>query len=205
MNIYRHLFALDPRGGRPQATWRAWPAVAATFLSVLALWLPLARATTLARMSMRELAQRSTYVARVRCVRVLSVADLGLVWTLTTFEVAQAWKGNPPQRFTVRLPGGEAAGVRVTVEGAPRFAVGEDIVLFLTADRGRLMNIVSWAQGTFRIRKNPRTRIEEAVQDTAGVQVLDAHSNAATPGGRWQFSFEALRANVAKAPQETER
>ncbi|HXZ19918.1 MAG TPA: hypothetical protein VEG63_08205 [Candidatus Acidoferrales bacterium] len=205
MTIYRLLIEFHPKRGRPQAIRNSRSVAAASFLAVLALWLPQARATTLARMSVRELTQQSTYVARVRCVSVVSVADFGLVWTLTTFEVAQPWKGNPPPRFTVRLPGGEAAGVRVSVEGAPRFTVGEDLVLFLTADRGRLMNIVSWAQGTFRIRKNPRTRLEEAVQDTAGLEILDAHSGRAAQGGRRELPLAVLRASVLAAARETLR
>lgn len=205
MNMDRLLSASSAGRRRPRQIWKLCALMAAALLPLLALSPNPSCATTLVRMSVRELAQQSTYVARVRCVSVVSMSDLGLVWTLTTFEVAQAWKGNPPPRFTVRLPGGEAAGVRVTVEGAPRFRVGEDVVLFLTADRGRLMNIVSWAQGTFRIRKNPLTKIEEAVQDTSGLRVLDAHSTAAVQGGRRQLPLEVLHANVVEAVQQAVR
>jgi len=180
-------------------------AAAAAILTLAALCLPQALATTLARMSVRELAQQSTYIARVRCVTAVTMADMNLVWTVSTFEVAEAWKGTPPPRFTVRLPGGVAAGLRVRVEGAPRFSAGEDLVLFLAEGRGRQMNIVSWAQGTFRIRKNLRTAVELAVQDTAGLQLLDARSGARTEGERRQLSLASLRASVAHALQEAAR
>jgi hypothetical protein len=187
MNLYRLLVSGDAR--------RA----AAALLSLAALCWPQARATTFARMSVRELAQRSTFIARARCVNVASVADRKQVWTLSIFEVAESWKGNLPPRLTLRLPGGDAAGLRVTVEGVPRFTVGEDVVLFLTEERGRQMNILSWAQGTFRIRKDPRTAVELAVQDTAGIQVFDVHSGAGTMGGSRQLPLAALRARVARA------
>jgi len=184
---------------------RAQRLISAALFATLSLCMPMARATTLARMDVRALAQHSAYVARVRCVQVATVTDANLVWTLSTFELTEPWKGNPPPRFAVRMPGGQAAGLRVTVEGAPRFAAGEDVVLFLTEDRAHHMNIVSWAQGTFRIRKNPRTAVERAVQDTAGLHLLDPHSGARAEGERRQLSLAALRASVARALEETAR
>jgi hypothetical protein len=156
-------------------------------------------------MDLRELAQRSTWVARAQCVEAASLEEAGQVSTATSFEVTEAWKGNPPARFTVRLPGGEAAGRRVSVEGAPRFAPGEDVVLFLDAGKGRTISILSWAQGTFRVRRNPRTGVQEAVQDTAGLPLLDARSGAWGSGSRRQLALAALRAAVARAVQEVAR
>jgi hypothetical protein len=203
MCILVSSFSTAPFGARlPRTAWR-W---AAAIVIVLAgLGLPRAEATTLARMDVRELTERASYVARVRCVEASSLADAGQVWTVTTFEVTEAWKGNPPARFIVRLPGGEAAGVRVNVEGAPRFAAGEEAVLFLQAGKGRPTNIISWAQGTFRIRPNPRTGAEEAVQDTAGLPLLDTRSGRWWPGGRRQIPLVELRLAVARAAQEEKR
>ena len=126
-----------------------------------------------------------------------------MVWTVTTFEVTESWKGSPPPHFTVRLPGGDAAGLRVQVAGAPRFSVGEDVVLFLFDDRAHQLNILSWAQGTFRIRKDPRTAVELAIQDTAGLQVLDLRSGTRAEGERRQLSLPVLRATVARVLEGT--
>jgi len=204
--------ASHSRGGRQQPARRSardvrlppWLAPGA-LVALLTAGLVPARATTLARMDIRELAQQSTYVARVRCVKTASVADEDLVWTLTRFDVIEAWKGNPPSPFILRMPGGEAGGLRVAVEGAPRFSTGEEVILFVTADRGRQMNIVSWAQGTFRIRQDPRTGAEQAVQDTAGLQILDANSGGRSTGGRRQFPLAELRAAVSRAVRESAR
>ncbi|HKO05615.1 MAG TPA: hypothetical protein VJW51_12740 [Candidatus Acidoferrales bacterium] len=178
---------------------------AAALFALLWPGVPATQSTTLARMELRELALRAPYVARVRCVQAVSWADASLVWSLTSFEVIEAWKGNPPPKFTVRLPGGESAGKRVTVEGAPRFAVGEDAVLFLEPERGLQLNIVSWAQGTFRIRRNPRTGAEEATQDTAGLQILDARTGKSSEGERRRLTVAQLRAGVARAVAESKR
>jgi len=171
------------------------------------LWpgLPRIQSTSLARMDLRELALRAVYVARVRCVNAMSSGDTGHVWTETTFEVTEAWKGDPPAEFTVRLPGGEAAGRRVMVEGAPRFAVGEQAVLFLGIGKGRQMNILSWVQGTFRIRRNPRTGAEEATQDTAGLLELDPRTGQWSQGEQRRLPLAQLRARVARDIAESAR
>ena len=177
----------------------------AALLALVGPGLPRSGSTTLARMDLRELAVRAAYVARVRCTNAVSSSDAGHVWTNTTFEVTEAWKGSPPAEFTVRLPGGSAAGLRVMVEGAPRFAVGEQAVLFLATGKGRQLSIVSWAQGTFRILRNPRTGAEEAMQDTAGLEVLDPRTGLWSQGGQRRISLSQLRARVAQAITEAAR
>ena len=67
------------------------------------------------------------------------------------------------------------------------------------------MNIVSWAQGTFRVRRNPRTGIQEATQDTAGVQMLDRESGRSSEGARRSLTLTHLRAAVARAVEESPR
>jgi hypothetical protein len=166
---------------------------------------PPARSTSLARMDLRELARRSAYVARVQCLSSTNWPDARLAWTLTSFEVTDSWKGHPPEQFTIRLPGGETAGSRVTVEGAPRFVAGEEAVLFLEPGKGRQMNIVSWAQGTFRIRRDPRSGLEEATQDTAGVQLFDARGGQWSSGALHRLPVANLRALVARALAEAPR
>jgi len=184
--------------------------VAARLLAILLaalVWpaMPATESTTLARMDLRELSLRAAIIARVRCVASAPAANAGRVWTQTTFEVIAAWKGAPPARFTIRLPGGEAAGLRMTVEGAPRFSAGEEAVLFLDAGGGRPINIVSWAQGTFRIQRNARTGAEEAAQDTAGLRVLDSRTGKWSEGGIRRIPLAELQARVARAIAEVVR
>jgi hypothetical protein len=182
------------------------PILAAAVLSAIFwLGLPSAQSTTLARMDLHDLTTRATYVARVRAVSIASQVEAGSVSTFTTFEVLETWKGNPPPKFTLRLPGGEAAGLRVNVEGAPRFARGEEAVLFLETQRSGQMSIVSWAQGTFRIRASPGIGAPEAIQDTAGLQLLNRDSAQLSPGGRRWLPLALLRAQVARALAESHR
>lgn len=187
-----------------QTDWRL-PAACALLLSLLAPPPSTLRATSLARMDLADLVRQSTYVVRARCTGVAGQSFSGQVWTRSTFTVTEAWKGDPPSPFTVRLPGGDAAGLRVTVDGAPRFRPGEDVVLFLFARAAGHFTVVGWAQGTFRIRTDSRTGAAQATQDTAGIQLLDARSGSWSPGFRRQIPLADLRARVSAALQQVPR
>ncbi len=95
-----------------------------------------ARATTLARMSLDQLAIAADAVARVRCTDVESRWENGQIWTVTTFSVVETMKGVLPERITVRLPGGRVGHLTAAVDGTPRFHAGEEAVVFLAQSRG---------------------------------------------------------------------
>jgi hypothetical protein len=194
-----------PANGRAGSGGIHWRLALVALFALLGPGLPATQSTTLARMDLRDLALRAAYVARVRCVNAVSAANAGHVWTSTTFKLTEAWKGDPPAEFTVRLPGGETAGLHVMVEGAPRFTAGEQAVLFLAIGKERQLNIVSWAQGTFRIGRDPRTGTEVATQDTAGLQVLDPRTGQWSQGGQRRLPLAQLRARVVQAIAESAR
>ena len=55
----------------------------------------------------------------------------GSIWTITTFDVVETFKGSLPRQIAVRLPGGRVGHLISTVEGAPKFAPGNEAVVFL--------------------------------------------------------------------------
>src|SRR5271155_5900320 len=68
-----------------------------------------AAATTLERMSIAKMTQRAQLVVRAQCLGNSVAWDGGEIWTFTSFEVEDSWKGAPTgaaQRVTVRLLGG---------------------------------------------------------------------------------------------------
>lgn len=74
-----------------------------------ALWLICASAplaTTLETMSLARLARVAQVIVRARCIANSTAWDAGEIWTFTSFEIVENWKGAPPARFTVRLLGG---------------------------------------------------------------------------------------------------
>jgi hypothetical protein len=124
-------------------------------------------ATTFIRVSPERLASVSTLVVRARCVGSAVQVRGGEIWTITSFEVRETWKGGAPAVIRTRLLGGRTAQLTSQVAGVPRFRAGEEVVMFLAPIRGGEYSIVSWAQGTFRIHRDPATSGLVVTQDTA--------------------------------------
>src|SRR6266699_4227276 len=106
-----------------------------------------ARATTLARLSLDQLAAAADAVARVRCTSVEARWENGEIWTVTSFDVVETLKGALPTRISVRLPGGRVGHLTAAVDGTPRFTGGEESIVFLEAfQRAGDFSVTGWGQ-----------------------------------------------------------
>jgi len=173
-------------------------------LSAILLSCGIVRATTLKRMSVAELSRAAHTIVRARCVTISTKWDSGEIWTFTTFDVEETWKGSVPARITVRLIGGQTGNLKSTVSGVPRFDRGEELVLFLQKTSAGDFSVVSWVQGTFRITHERSTGSEIVTQDTAGFAVFDPASRRFRATGIRNMRSDAFRALVA-ASVEAER
>jgi hypothetical protein len=144
-----------------------------------------AAATTLERMTVEQMTRASQLVVRAKCRGNSTGWDAGEIWTFSEFQVEDAWKGAAPANLTVRLLGGRAGDLASSVSGVPRFRSGEEVVLFLEPTRKGDFSVVSWVQGTFRIRRNSRTGEEWAAQDTADFMVAGAGGKHPQPAALW--------------------
>jgi hypothetical protein len=158
-----------------------------------------ARATTLARMTLRDMAHVAELVVRARCVESLVRWDAGEIWTFTTFEIEEAWKGSPPRQIVVRLLGGTTAELTSSVDGVPRFRAGEEVVLFLSATGRGDYSVVSWMQGTFRVARDRETGRASATQDTAAFATFDPVTRQFIVNGIRNRRLEQLRKEVEAA------
>jgi hypothetical protein len=143
-------------------------------LTLSALFSPLANGTTLARLSFEELAQKSTAIARLRCVGVETKWGANEIWTETRFEVLERYKGILSEKVTVRMLGGTLGNLHSRVEGVPVFHSGEEVYAFLWARDGEPYRVLGWSQGTFRISLDSHTRIEKVTQDSAAMLVYQS-------------------------------
>jgi len=157
-----------------------------------------ARATTLTRLQFYQLVQHSSAIARVRCVRADTRFEKQEIWTDTVFEVVQRDKGFLPTPIVVRVPGGKFQHLTSHVDGVPEFRPGEEVYLFLTGQPGRQFYIVGWTQGTFRIRKDPRTGLETVTQDSAEVPVFDPQTQTFTKSGIRNLSMDHFLERLQK-------
>ena len=100
-----------------------------------------------------------TLVADARAIAVGRVVVLESRWTegrrgietLVTLEVEHYLKGNLGPSVTVRTPGGRMGPYLSVMPGAPRFAEGDRVVLFLAGDGPALPHVLGLGQGVFRI------------------------------------------------------
>jgi hypothetical protein len=161
---------------------------------------PVSQATTLMRMSLAQMARTAQVIVRARCVSNATLWDEGEIWTRTTFDVEESWSGPPGSRqLAVRLLGGSLGNISSRVSGIPRFQPGEDTVLFLEPSRNGDFAIVSWQQGTFRIRQNAAMGAEIVVQDTASALTYDPVSRRFEAAGIRAMALVDFRSRVVAA------
>ena len=176
---------------------RAAPPLA--LLLALFLTTAAAPATTLLRMSLEQMTQAAAVIVRAQCLENSTGWDAGEIWTFTSFDVQEIWSGSAPNEITVRLLGGRVAGVTSTVSGVPRFRPGEEVVLFLEPTPRGDFSIVSWQQGTFRIRRDAPSGAENVTQDTAAFATFDPAARQFHAAGIRNLPLGAFRAQVAAA------
>ncbi|MGH9729554.1 MAG: hypothetical protein ACRD33_02960 [Candidatus Acidiferrales bacterium] len=168
---------------------------------------PLAQSTTLAPLSLAQLTSSAADVVHAECTGNRTLWRDGEIWTVTSFRVLENWKGNSPQEIQVWMIGGRAGRVTSYVPGAPRFHVGEETVLFLEPEAsgafGGALSITAWGEGTFRIRRDPRTFEMRVTQDTAITPDFDPSSRTFRETGIRDWPLTKLRARVIAA--ETSR
>jgi hypothetical protein len=175
-------------------------AYVATAESLFALLLcSAASATSLARMSVEQMAHASPAIVRARCVSSATRWEEGEIWTFTSFEVSEHWKGAPGPRITVRLLGGRLGPITSHVSGVPHFREGEDVILFLERAPSGNFSVVSWEQGTFRVSHDLSTGSEVVTQDTASFPVFDPTTRQFDAIGVHNQALPAFRTHVKSA------
>ena len=162
----------------------------------LAVVLPLA-ATTLQRLTLPEMAQKSTAIVRARVTASTGVLRGGDVYTVYRLEPVEVWKpgaaGVPKE---VAVPGGVAGGFRQPVEGAPTLAAGREYVLFLWTSRTGLTQLIGLSQGLFDVRSEGGALT--AWREAAGERVVDASGRLVTDEAV-SLKLADLKAQVTRA------
>jgi hypothetical protein len=165
-------------------------------------------ATTLARLSLDQLAAAADATARVRCTGAQSRWENGQIWTVTSFDVMETMKGALPARITVRLPGGRVGHLTAIVDGTPKFNAADEAIVFLERIPGGLkvepapgggFSVAAWVEGTFRIRRDPRTGLETVTQDSSNFAVFDAVTRTFHTEGIRRMPMEQFRERIAAA------
>ncbi len=152
--------------------------------AVLATAAPPTHATTVRRIGLPEMVERARHVVLVRALdnEVRTDPDTLHHHTVTRFQVLEAAKGprRPGEIFELSVLGGHAPGsiYETTMPGAPRFEVGEELVLFTRPSRsGPGEHILGFFQGAVRLRldeEGNRVLVSAPPDLVAGTATLEA-------------------------------
>ena len=155
-------------------------------------------ATTLVRMDLNALAHSAEIIVRARCIHSEARWESQSIWTFDDFEVLETFKGASPQTLRVRLPGGRVDKLEVKVEGVPKFASGEEAVLFVERTSAGDYGVTSWAQGTFRIHRQSKGDAL-VTQDSSHFAVFDPHTRQFATVGVRNLPISDFRDQIARA------
>ncbi len=151
-------------------------AVAASCLTSLA-------ASTLQRLSLNDMIQKSTMIVRGRIQPGTSAALRGpMIYTHYQLSVTTAFKGTPASSIDVAVPGGALNGIQQPVAGAPTLTPGQDYVFFLWTSKSGLTQVIGLSQGLFNVTTNTqgqaivsRSAASATMLDSSGQPVADSN------------------------------
>lgn len=174
---------------------------------------PLEAGTAL-RMELEQVVGHADLVVEGRVLDAHPVAGPnGDVFTDYDLRVDRTFLGASAAARTVRLPGGMLPSGRGTiVPGVPPLAVGQDLVLLLTAPSGHAGTrlTVGLTQGRYRLVRDP-SGARYAVRDDATASLVDAAGRPATVGAHAVHEYADFTArleaaaNAARASRGEER
>ena len=135
----------------------------------LALFAPILRATTVVPPEFEELVRESDYVVRGRVTAVESIwQDKGgsrVIVSKVHVEVLEVIAGAPPSPLVLTMLGGKIGEKQMVLEGAPRFVVGDEDILFVR-DNGRAVSpLTRIMHGRYRIQKDTASGREYVARD----------------------------------------
>lgn len=121
------------------------------------------------------LGARAIAHARVVDVEPRWTDDRRRIETLVRVEVAEYFKGNLGQEVTFKVPGGQIGPYRSVFVGAPTFAEGDEVLLFLGARGPSIPYVLGLSQGVFRVvvsATGEKVVLPPALLRTADVQTI---------------------------------
>lgn len=164
-------------------------------LILLALAVGCLPASTLQRLSLNDMIQKSTMIVR-GTIQPGAVPALrrSLIYTHYQVSVTTAFKGSPGKTIDVAVPGGALNGTQQMVAGAPTLAPGEDCVLFLWTSKSGLTQVIGLSQGLFNVTTNAQGQVMVS-RGAISAPMLDSGGQVVTPSSI-QMSLGQLASQI---------
>lgn len=138
-------------------------------------------ATTVERLSFGRIVAGAEAIIHGKVVRARTAwdAERTTIWTHYDIQVKSTLKGRPGAILTVSEPGGEIDGKHMQVVGAPRYQVGDEVVVFAAPTATGLLRTCGWGQGKFEVKASLASPSGRAVRAGAGNVTLVDPANRA--------------------------
>lgn len=139
-------------------------------------------ATTLEKLSMDQLIERSTAIVRGTVLDSYAMQRGSVIYTTYRVRVSQTLKGAAPSTIEISVPGGQMNGVRQSFSGSPRLDRGVEYVVFVWTSRSGINHTLGLAQGVFDVKPgaNGSLMLSRGPVDAA---MLDANGNPTEDSG----------------------
>jgi len=136
----------------------SWPA--AVLLGLLAL-VPCAFATSVIAPAFDDLVGQSDYIVRAVVKSVTpewrdnpDQPGHKFIATLVELDVKEVIMGTPPSPLVLDLVGGRIGDKNLIIEGAPKFVVGQESVLFVKGNGRQIVPLVAMMHGFYPVKRD---------------------------------------------------
>ena len=161
------------------------------------------RATTVVPPEFPQLVNESDYIVRTVVKAVASEwrgsPGQGGIFTRVELEVREVIAGSPPQPLVLEMLGGKVGDQEMTLQGAPKFQVGQEDILFVQGNGRNIYPLFAIMHGRYPIQRELGTGREYVtrsnhvpLQDTAEVALPMAEGSAAEMQRRMKNTAQAL-------------
>ena len=159
-------------------------------------------ATTLEKLALDDMIQKSTEIVRGRVTSVTALRRGALIVTQVRLAVSERWKGAEASSVDIFLHGGTFQGLRQTFSGTPELREGSEYVFVLWAGKSGNRQIIGLSQGVLDIQPAPAAAVKDEAQPlavrSAIVGMLDPITREKTPDAGFKIPLNDLRIRVQR-------
>ena len=165
-------------------------------------------ATTVIAPEFDQLVAQADYVVRAKVTAINSewreVNGQRHIFTFVTLAVKKIIAGTPPQPLVLQLLGGRVGEDEMTIDGAPKFKVGDEDILFVRGNGIQFFPLVALMHGRYPVKTDAKTGREyvarnngEALQDAK--QVAEPMRSPAARAAAEALSPDAFATKIRDA------
>lgn len=139
-------------------------------------------ATSLEKLSMEQLVERSTAIVQGKVLDSATSKRGSVIYTNYRIQVAKVHKGSAAATLEVSVPGGQLNGLRQSFSGTPRLEAGAEYVIFVWTSRTGINHTIGLAQGVFDVKTTASGQVW-LTRGAIDALMLDANGKEAQDNG----------------------